>query len=137
MSGKYAAPKMTTEQAASALLGELQRDAGTYRSFAQLDTTTPEGRFYSRVIETMELASATPVFPWLLSENHGVPTEQRRIGLASIESWVIRRTLLRLTSKDINRFMVTVLKALDGVSSGEVGDQIRTFLSEQTADARL
>jgi hypothetical protein len=109
---EYAEPKMMTAQTADARLADLHRDADTYRSFAQLDATTPDGRFCSRVIETMERASTTPLFLWLLSENHSVPPDQLRVGLASIESWVIRRTLLRLTSKDINRFMVTVLKAL-------------------------
>ncbi len=134
---EYAEPKMATAEAADALLAELRRDADTYRSFAQLDAITPEGRFYSRVIETMELAATTPLFLWLLSENHGVPADQLRVGLESIESWLIRRTSLRVTSKDINRFMVTVLKALDAVLLAEAGNRIRTFLSEQTADARL
>jgi hypothetical protein len=133
----YAGPRMATAADADGLLSELRRDADTYRSFAQLDALTPEGRFYSRVIETMELAATTPLFLWLLSENHGVPKDQLRLGLESIESWVIRRTLLRMTSKDVNRFMVSIIKALSGVPASEGGERIRAFLSEQTADARL
>lgn len=70
---------MASTASAEQLLAELRKDAGTYRSLAQLDETRVEGRFYSRVIETMELAATTPVFLWLLSENHGVPEEQRRV----------------------------------------------------------
>jgi hypothetical protein len=84
----------------------------------------------------MELAATTPVFLWLLSENHAVPRDQLRIALDSIESWVIRRTLLRKTSKDVNRFMVATLKSLTGIDASEAGDAVRSFLSEQTADAR-
>lgn len=133
----YAGPRMSDHAAADELLAELRRDADTYRSFAQLDTSTPEGRFYSRVIETMELAATTPLFLWLLSENHAVPEDQLRLGLESIESWVIRRTLLRMTSKDVNRFMVAIIKALADVPAGESGERIHAFLSEQTADARV
>jgi hypothetical protein len=115
---------------------ELRKDADTYRSFAQLDKTTPEGRFYSRVIETMEQAATTPVFLWFLSKNHGVPADQRSLGLKAIESWVIRRTLLRLTTKDVNKFMVAVLKMLNGVDPASAGTKITTYLSEQTADTR-
>lgn len=132
----YAEPRLTTPEGAEALLTELRRDADTYRGLSELDEATPEGKFRSRVIETMELAATTPVFLWLLSENHAVPRDQLSIALDAIESWVIRRTLLRKTSKDVNRFMVATLKSLSGIDASEAGDAIRTFLSEQTADAR-
>lgn len=132
----YAESRMTTLDGAEALMTELRKDADTYRGISQLDETTPEGRFRSRVIETMELAATTPVFLWLLSKNHAVPCDQLRIALDAIESWVIRRTLLRKTTKDVNRFMVAILKALGGVEAHEAGIAIRNFLSEQTAETR-
>ncbi len=132
----YAEARMSTKESAEALLREMRKDADTYRGLSELDEATPEGRFRSRVIETMELAATTPVFLWLLSENHAVPRDQLRTALDAIESWVIRRTLLRKTSKDVNRFMVATLKSLSGVHASGAGDAIRKFLSEQTADAR-
>lgn len=132
----YAEPRLTTLNGAEALLTELRKDADTYRGLSELDESTPEGRFRSRVIETMELAATTPVFLWLLSENHSVPRDQLRIALDAIESWVIRRTLLRKTSKDVNRFMVATLKSLRGIEAQEAGSAIRNFLSEQTAETR-
>jgi hypothetical protein len=133
----YAGPHMTDADAAGAFLGELRKDADTYQGFAQLDKSTDAGRFHSRVIETMELAATTPVFLWLLSENHGVPGSQLTLGLAAIESWVIRRTLLRLTTKDVNKFMVAILKVLSGTDPASSGNRIRAYLSEQTADTRF
>jgi hypothetical protein len=134
---EYAEPYMTSAQQADDLLAKLRRDADTYRSFAQLDQTTVEGRFYRRVIETMELAVVTPVFLWFLSGNHGVSAAQVRIGLAAMESWVMRRALLRLTTKDVNKFMVAVLKVLESVGADEAGETITTFLAEQTAETRF
>jgi hypothetical protein len=134
---EYAEPQIGSLADADALLTELRRDADTYRELAQLDQSTVEGRFYSRVVETMELAVVTPVFLWLLSQNHGVPSEQVRIGLDAMESWVIRRSLLRLTTKDVNKFMVAVLKVLGGVSAEVAGDTVRSFLAEQTAETRV
>jgi len=133
----YVTPLMTSAQTAAQLLTELRRDADTYRDFAQLDSRSPEGRFYSHVIERLELAVTTPVFLWLLSKNHGVPSGQIRAGLQALESWAIRRTLLRLPTKDINRFAVAILKMLDSVVPEEAGDQLVTFLSEQTAETRV
>jgi hypothetical protein len=131
-----AEPLMATADSASAFLSELRKDADTYQGFAQLDEETVPGRFHSHVIETMELAATTPVFLWLLSENHAVPSDQLRSGLEAIESWVIRRTLLRLTTKDVNRFMVAILKALHGTDPASSGDKVSAYLSEQTADTR-
>lgn len=134
---EYAEPQVTSLGDADTLLAQLRRDANTYREFAQLDQSTVEGRFYRRIVETMELAVVTPVFLWLLSENHAVPAEQVRIGLDAIESWAIRRSLLRLTTKDVNRFMVALLKVLGGVSAEVAGATIRSFLAEQTAETRI
>ena len=132
----YAEPHMESPEDADILLTQLHKDAETYRGFAQLDHTTVHGRFHSRVIETMELAATTPVLLWLLSESNRVSETQLSIALESIESWVIRRTLLRLTAKDVNRFMVAILKELEGVSPNLAGETIRDFLAAQTADAR-
>lgn len=132
----YAEQELATLDGADALLTELRKDADTYRSLSELDPGTPEGRFRSRVIGTMELAAITPVLLWLLSENHLVPRDQLLIALDAIESWVIRRTLLRKTAKDVNRFVVAILKSLDGIEAHAAGTAIRKFLSEQTAETR-
>lgn len=132
----YAAPLMADATGAEELLAALRRDADTFRGFAEFGEDTPEGSFYSHVIEAMELAATSPVFMWLLSENHGVPPVQRDLALESLESWVIRRTLLKLTMKDVNKLMVTMLRALDVVEPTVAGEAVREFLAVQTADSR-
>jgi len=132
----YAGPQMTDRASADALLVELRRDADTYRAFAQLDTNTAEGLFHRRVIERLELAATTPVFLWLLSTNHRVPADQRSQALRALESWAVRRTLLRLTMKGVNTLVVSMLKKLSNAPSTEAGDVVSGFLSEQTAESR-
>lgn len=134
---EHARPLMADSAGAESLLGQLRSDANTFRSFAQLSEGTAEGTFYSRVVETMELAATSPLLLWMLSENHAVPPDQIRAGLAALESWVIRRTLLRYTMKDVNKMMVAILKVLDGVPSAQAGEAVRTYLSNQASDARL
>jgi hypothetical protein len=85
----------------------------------------------------MELAATSPLLLWLLSENHKVPQKQVEIALGSLESWVIRRTLLRMTMKDVNKTMVSILKLLDRTTIDTAGDTVRNFLASQQADARL
>jgi hypothetical protein len=132
----YATSFMGTPGTAEAFLTELRADADTYRGFGQLDTQTVAGKFRTRIIETMELAATTPVFLWAISPNHALPQDQVEIGLAALESWVVRRTLLQMTSKDLNKLVVAILKSLAGVDREQAGCQIRTFLSQQTANTR-
>lgn len=132
----YAEPLMANPGQAEAFLTELRRDADTYRGFGALTADSAAGRFRSRVIEAMELAATTPIFLWVVSPNHALPQSQIEIGLAAIESWVVRRMLLQKTSKDMNKLIVALLKTLHGVQPDRAGETIRTFLSQQTASSR-
>jgi hypothetical protein len=132
----HAGPRMATAQQAENLLSDLRRDADTFRSFAQLSSETVEGRFYARVVEALELASTTPLLLWMLSDNHTVPADQRTEALEALESWVIRRTLLRRTMKDVNKMMVSILSNLDADGVADVGRAVVQYLSSQTSDAR-
>lgn len=134
---EYAVPLMVDAEGAENLLAELRRDADTFRGFAELGDDSPEGRFYNHVIVSMELAATSPVFMWLLSANHAVRDGQRALALQSLESWVIRRTLLRMTMKDVNKLMVALLKSLDETDSDVAGDTVREFLAQQTANSRV
>ena len=134
---EHAKAYFSSDASAEAFLAEFRRDADMYRALAGLPEDSAEGSFYRRVIETMELAATSPLLMWLLSENHDVPPDQVRVGLNALESWVIRRTLIRMTMKDVNKLMVAILKLLDRAGVEQAGDTIRDFLAAQTADARV
>ncbi|MGV9613191.1 DUF262 domain-containing protein [Nocardia xishanensis] len=134
---QYASDHMKTVESAEALLTELIRDAETYRLLAESPPDTAAGRFYRRVIEEFELAATTPLLMWIISENHQVPDDQVELALGALESWVIRRTLLRYTTKDVNRFMVSALAILDGTAPEKIGTALFGYLSVQTAETRL
>jgi len=134
---EHAMPYLKTAHECETLLTELRHDADTFRGFGQMDEDSVQGQFYSRVVETMELAATSPLLMWLLSKNHAVAKTQVSVALSALESWVIRRTLLRYTMKDVNKLMVAVLKELEQVPREEAGAAVRDFLARQTADARL
>ncbi len=134
---KYASNHMKTVESAEALLAELIRDAETYRILAESPPDTAAGRFYRRVIQEFELAATTPLLMWVVSENHQVPEDQVELALSALESWVVRRTLLRYTTKDVNRFMVSALAILDGTAPDKIGTVLFGYLSVQTAETRL
>ncbi|MGH3782179.1 MAG: DUF262 domain-containing protein [Pseudonocardiaceae bacterium] len=129
---KGIADPATAEQ----LLISLRDDARQFRSFANFEPETPEGTFYYRVVEAMQMGVATPVLLWLLSAEHAVPAAERARSLAALESWLVRRMLLRLTTKDINRMTVALLKELSTGEPSDTGTITERFLASQTAWSR-
>ena len=65
------------------------------------------------MVEVLELGAFIPLLLWLLSEQHVAAPQQADRALAAIESWAIRRTLLRRTMKDVNKLVVALLIELD------------------------
>jgi hypothetical protein len=120
------------------LLAELARDAAVYTSLDALPSGSTPARFHYRVIQALDTRTVTPVLLWLLrwSDNE-LPVAQRDHALDVVESWVVRRTLARLTSKNINQAMLELLKALGEAGPQSAGDTAEHFLATQTADSRL
>lgn len=130
--GQGIADPATAEQ----LLISLRADARQFRGFADFEPDTPEGTFYYRVVEAMQMGVATPVLLWLLSAERAVPATERARSLAALESWLVRRMLLRLTTKDINRVTVALLKELSAGEPTDAGAVTERFLTGQTAWSR-
>jgi hypothetical protein len=132
----HAKPHLTTPDDATQLLIELRRDADTFRGFAELDPVSSPGRFYARVVEGLELGATIPLLLWLISDNHDIPYEAIDRSLSAVESWCVRRTLIRATMKDVNRFVIALIKHLDALPVDQVGESTVGFLLDQTADSR-
>jgi Protein of unknown function DUF262/Protein of unknown function (DUF1524) len=132
----FAAAYLRSTADAAAFLRSLRHDADTYRDLVTKDGESPAAGFYVRVIEDLELGSFIPLLLWLISDNHAVPEAQAKKALNAIESMAVRRTLLRMTTKDFNTLVVAILKALDGTPIDQAGDAVASYLARQTADAR-
>jgi hypothetical protein len=121
-----------------ALLAELAADAAVFSSLDSLPAASIPARFYYRVIRALDTRAVMPVFLWLMRWSaQELPVEQRDKALNAIESWLVRRTLARLTSKNVNLVMLELLKALDEAGPAGAGDRTESFLVDQTADSRL
>lgn len=127
---------VSTPAEVQSLLEILHTDAQQFRRFVDLEPHSPEETFYYRIVESMETGVVTPVFLWLLIERHAVSPEQRAKALQALESWIIRRTLLRETGKDYNRVFLGLLKALEDAPKSSAGDVTTDFLASQTAASR-
>lgn len=92
------------------LIPRLCADARTMRSFDDFDVDTPEGLFFFR-LETLDTTTMLPVALFLFRTPE-ITDEQRGVALAALESWLVRRMILRLTPKNYNRTLASLLKAL-------------------------
>lgn len=132
----HAEAHLPSKAAAEDFLRELRRDADTYRDLTNLDVSSAAGRFYWRVVEALELGAFIPLLLWSIRANHAAPIAQVNRALAAMESWAVRRTLLRWTMKDVNRFVVSILQELDKHPITEMGDAVVAYLDRQEADSR-
>jgi hypothetical protein len=101
------------------LVPQLCDDAKIMRSFDDLDPGSPAALFFSR-LETMDTTTLLPVALFLF-RSQDLSEERRMRALAALESWLVRRAILRLTSRNYNRTLPSFLRAIksDAVRADE------------------
>src|SRR5579875_173055 len=96
---------------AEALAVELCDDAATMRSFDDNPIDSPAGRFF-RALTGADVTTVLPLT--LLLFKLGLTTERRDRALMALESYLVRRMLLGLTTKSYNRLFVDMLDPVRG-----------------------
>lgn len=92
------------------LIAELCRDAAIMRSFDDLPVTSPEGRFFHR-LAVLDTTTVLPV-ALLLFRSAELPPDRRAKAFAALESWLVRRMICGLTTKNYNRVVIDLLDAV-------------------------
>ena len=116
---------------------DLHKVGASYRQFEDYDPFTPEGTFFYRW-QVMDAGVSTPLLLWLFSRSEAIPPDHLHRGLAAIESFLIRRMLCRMTTKDYNKLFVELISELESVGDPVNADgTIIAYFAKQTADARL
>lgn len=88
---------------AEALIQELCSDAAVLRSFDHPEPQTPEAEFFGR-LEALDAGTVLPVV-LLLFRSGQVSVPVRRRALRILESWLARRALMRLTTRNYNQLV--------------------------------
>jgi hypothetical protein len=107
--------------------------------FRSLDTFDPHGRIGTFMYRwrTIDAGTSTPLLLWLMSRPTGaLPVIERDRCLVALESYLVRRMVCRLTTKDYNRLFLELLSRLHGAAPGEVGNMLVAYLSGQQAESR-
>jgi hypothetical protein len=123
------------------LLKQVHRAARIYRNFIEAGdkTTGPIDRLGLFAYRTSMLESEVikPLVLHLLDpELPRIPEPQLLKALVSVESWMVRRMLVRATTKGYNQFIVELIEHLLKGCRENAGDIVEQFLRSQTSDSR-
>ncbi len=111
------------QRSAAEELVTLERYARVYARFENEPSTTELGLFLYR-LNTMEVTTAYPALLWLLGPDGLADPVEQRAALDAIESWLVRRLLIRATTKNYNTVFLALLKAVRDAASVRGGPPV-------------
>jgi hypothetical protein len=119
-----------SEHRAENVLEDLARYASVYKSFDIEPPQSPLGRFLYR-LTAMEVTTAFPLLLWLLGPDGITDDAERQPATDGVESWLVRRMLVRATTKNYNNVFLGLLKAVRGGGGSDrpTGEDVVGFLA--------
>lgn len=123
------------------LLAQIDRSARLYRRFVEsgADLSGPVDRLglFAYRTSVMESEVIKPLVLFLLDpEQAPIEADQLTRSLEAMESWMVRRMLVRATTKSYTQFIAELIKHLRARERSHTGDSLRGFLASQTSDSR-
>lgn len=76
-----------------------------------------------------KMQAADPVLLWLIDPCNRVPQEQQDAALGHLESWLMRRAILRKSTSSYPRVVAELLARLHRASPDEVGQTVEAYLA--------
>jgi len=110
--------------------------AESYRRLEDTNDASPEGIFLYRW-RVMDAGVTTPVILWLFSNREEIGEVRFHQALRAIESYLVRRMVCRMTTKDYNKLFLELTAELDKKGPGTAADVVVEFLAGQTAESRV
>jgi hypothetical protein len=108
----------------------------TYRDFLHVDPASRVGTFLYRW-RTVDAGTTTPVLLWLFSQpEYTVSAEHRLQAIDAIESFLVRRMICRMTTKDYNRLFLELMSRLHDSAPEKAVETIVTYLAGQHSESR-
>ena len=123
------------------LLKQLARSAKIYRYTTEVIATTTGDvdrvALFSYRIAAMESDVMRSVLLALLDDTRGkIPTAVVDAALASIESWLTRRMLIRASTKNYNQVAAELVSVIRQADANRVDQSVQSFLMSQSSEHR-
>ncbi|MET9199600.1 DUF262 domain-containing protein [Gordonia sp. NPDC003585] len=114
-----------------ALTQEIAECSDLYRGIVD---RSGENDAHGRLLETAETLDTTVISPVVLYLDRVADEADRADAFGYIESWLVRRAVLRSTSKNYNRMLLDLLKLLKR-STAPYAPTVREFLLDNTSES--
>jgi hypothetical protein len=123
---------------AADVVSDLERYARVYESFEKEPPGTELGRFLYR-LGVMEVTTAYPVLLWLLGPEGIDEPGERSVALGAIESWLVRRLITRMTTKNYNVVFLALLNRLRSIARERAvcGDDVSAYLAGLSGESQV
>ena len=126
----------TKGTAITEIVGQLRHTGETYRGFDRFHPKSRVGTFFYRW-RTVDAGTITPLLLWLFSQPEGAVSEDQRLqAISAIESFLVRRMICRMTTKDYNRLFLELMSRLHDSAPEEATDTLVNYFSEQSSESR-
>ncbi len=130
-----------TQLPMASLLAQIQRAAVVYRRFVTSASTLvgPVDRLglFGYRTGVLESEVIKPLVMCLLDpEEPALPEDQLFRALAAVEAWMVRRMLVRATTKNYNQVVAELIRELRASSRTEGGSVVERYLAHQTSASR-
>lgn len=128
-----------TDQPMDSLLAQVDRAARVYREFVQTGESSsgPIDRLGLFAYRTSVLESEVikPLVLQLLDPGQApIPRDQLMKALEAVESWMVRRMLMRATTKSYSKLIAELITRLSKEDRSKSGDVVEAYLAGQTSD---
>lgn len=99
----------------------------------------PMSSSVAQALDRLEATKTTTPWPLILflHASSQIPDDQALMGTHAIDSFLMRRAICRMTTKDYNRLFGTLLGAIKAGAATQAGELLVAGLASQTADSRL
>jgi len=123
------------------LLEQLNRASDVYKSFIlggeKLTGPLTRLQLFAYRTSVQESEVFKPLLLFLLDpESTSIPEGQMHKALAVVESWMVRRMLIRATTKNYNSVVADLIKYLREGERTTIGDRIENYFTSQRSESR-
>lgn len=115
------------------VLQDIVHYADIYDNFSDPYPDGRDGLFFRR-LEVMEATTPFPVLLWMYGEEDYDPAARTR-SVEALESWMVRRMLCRLTTKNYNRIFLQLLERFHAQPDQPADELVLGFLRERDAES--
>jgi len=115
------------------ILQNIDYYASIYQDISEPERDSREGIFFYR-LDVLDTTTPYPVLLWVFGLKN-ISETQRVKAIEAIESWLMRRMLCRLTTKNYNKIFIELLDELKSSGDNQVGDTVVEFLQSREAES--